>query len=323
MQKKYFLTRVYIYKQDKLYNFKSELQELGLLWSNKDNCYFNQYEISQNNVDAIAWICKKNDFKYELKKEEYEDITQRIQSQNKILALNDFTYAILNRKDDKCLYLIAVYKDILGDTVNIIDNKNGQHFAFSSKVSDQKNIILSIYTYLEKKEEELNKSLRDFDFEAFFLKMSILLSEFTSAKEIYGKINKFKFYTISKLSDNSFLCNSVRGFFPETRFFLTKGKITSTFSQNYLNKEQENKIWKFLYYNRDRLANEHKPSLWELFVNGRVHVSQDGFETKMPICDVKWNNGNILVTVFNGETKVSLNRTFSKEELWAEVLANR
>ena len=167
------------------------------------------------------------------------------------------------------------------------------------------------------------ENIIDFDFDGFLLKMSVLLSEFTNEKDVYGKINKFKYYMISKLSDNVFLCNSVKGFFPETNFYLNKGKITSSYSKNNLNKEQENKIWKFLYYNRDRVAVEHKPSLWELFANNRVSVSIDGFETKMPICDVKWNNGNIIVHVFNGNKKVSLNKTFRKEELWAEVLKNR
>ena len=323
MKKKYFINRIYISKQDKLYNVKAELQELGLLWNTKENHYYNKYEISKSSMDAIMWICKKNDFSYELKKEEYEDITQRLQSQYKILSISELTFAIVNRKDDKYIYIISVYKDVLSDTVNILDNKNAKHFSFVSKVSDSKNTILAIYSYLQDKEHEFKENIIDFDFDGFLLKMSVLLSEFTNEKDVYGKINKFKYYMISKLSDNVFLCNSVKGFFPETSFYLNKGKITSSYSKNNLNKEQENKIWKFLYYNRDRVAVEHKPSLWELFVNNRVSVSIDGFETKMPICDVKWNNGNIIVHVFNGNKKVSLNKTFRKEELWAEVLKNR
>lgn len=323
MKKKYFINRIYISKQDKLYNVKAELQELGLLWNTKENHYYNKYEISKSSMDAIMWICKKNDFSYELKKEEYEDITQRLQSQYKILSISELTFAIVNRKDDKYIYIISVYKDVLSDTVNILDNKNAKHFSFVSKVSDSKNTILAIYSYLQDKEHEFKENIIDFDFDGFLLKMSVLLSEFTNEKDVYGKINKFKYYMISKLSDNVFLCNSVKGFFPETNFYLNKGKITSSYSKNNLNKEQENKIWKFLYYNRDRVAVEHKPSLWELFANNRVSVSIDGFETKMPICDVKWNNGNIIVHVFNGNKKVSLNKTFRKEELWAEVLKNR
>ncbi len=323
MKKKYSINRIYINKQDKLYNYKNELQELGLIWNSSENYYYNKYEISQVNVDAILWICKKNDFKYQIKKEEYSDITQRLVSQYKIVSLNEFTFAIVNRKDDKYIYMICVYKDVLSDTINILDNKNAKHFSFMSKLTDSKNLLLSIFMYLQEKETKIKESIVNFDFEAFLLTMSVLLSEYTNNKDVYGKINKFKFHTISKLNDNSLLCTSVKGFFPETRFSLKKGKILSSFSKNYLNKEQENKIWKFLYYNRDRVGVEHKPTLWELFVNGRIHVSQDGFETKMPICDVKWNNGNIIVTVFNGDQKVSLNKTFTKDELWAEILSNR
>ena len=75
------------------------------------------------------------------------------------------------------------------------------------------------------------------------------MSEYTSKEEIYGKINKFKYYNISQLPENTFLCNCVKGFFPETRFYLEKGKIRSSLTQNYLNKEQSYKIWKFLFYN--------------------------------------------------------------------------
>lgn len=320
---KNYIKRIYIKKQENLYKFKTELIDFGLMWQAKDNYYYNKYELNSDIFDSIIWLCKKNELKTEIKKEEYTNIASKIEAIYTIYSLNDSTFVIKSRKDNKTLFIISIFSSPNGDIINFLDNENAKHFSLKIKLGDSKNKILSVFKILEKKELELKEKKMDFDFERFFLKMSILMSEYFLSDEIYGKINKFKYFNISKLPQNGYLCNCVKGFFPETIFYLEKGKIRSSFTQNFLNKEQEYKVWKFLFYNRDRVAKEHKPTLWELFVDGRVNVITNDYETKMPISNVKWNNGNIIVQVFNGVKKETLNKTFNKEDLWTQVLENR
>lgn len=318
-----FIKRIYIKKQDNLYKFKNDLIDFGLVWLSKENYYYNKYELNDNIFNDIIWLCKKNELKIEMKNEEHKSEVAKIESIYSLNTLNDSTFIIKNRKDNKSIYIISIFNENAIDTINFLDNEKSKLFTIKTKLKDSKNKILSIFNIIEKREVELKEEKKDFNFDRFFLIMSILMSEFTLADEIYGKINKFKFYNISKIPQNTLLCNCVKGFYPETIFYLEKGKIRSSFTQNYLNKEQEYKIWKFLFYNRDRVAKDHKPTLWDLFVDGKLNVSINGYETKMPISNVIWNGGNIKVQVFNGIKKVTLNKTFNKDELWAQILENR
>ncbi len=117
--------------------------------------------------------------------------------------------------------------------------------------------------------------------------------------------------------------NCVKGFSPETSFSLYKGKIKNTLTKNFIGQEQEQKVWKFLYYNRDRVGVEKKLTLYDLFVGARITINLEGFETKLPINRVDSDYGNLIVSVFDGNKSLKLNKTFTRDELWKIVVENR
>lgn len=327
MQKKHSITRLYIPKQGKIYNFKEELLGFGLEWNSKKNHYYNRYEITQSNIEDVIWLCKKNEFLYEVKEEVYKNFEESIEGLYSITKLTDVTFAIKNRKNSKFIYLISLYTSVEGDMINVIDNENGRHFSYKTKLEDYKNNIFSVFNILNEKKEQINKNILSenlkFKLEDFMSIMSILMNEHTKKDDVYGNINKFKFYTINKMAESCFLCNCIKGFLPETHFFLHKGKIKSSLTQNYIGQALEQKVWKFLYYHNDRVGVEKKPTLHDLFVGSRIPVTLNGFETKLPINHIDSPYGNLEVSVFDGNKSVKLNRTFNQDELWKIVVANR
>jgi len=323
MQTNHSIKRLYIPKQGKIYNFKEELLDFGFEWDSKKNYYYNRYEVSENIIEGVIWLCKKNNFSYEIKEEAYKNFEERVEGACSLVTLNDVTFAIKDRKSSKFLYLISLYTSVEGDMINVVDNKNGQHFSLRTKLPDYKNTILTVVTILNEKKDEISKHINDFKLNEFMDILSILMNEHTKRDQVFGNINKFKFYTIGKMQESCFLCNCIKGFFPETRFFLHKGKIKSSLTQNYIGQVQEQKVWKFLYYNRDRVGVEKKPTLHDLFVGARIPVKINEFDTHLPINHVDYNYGNLIVTVFDGNSSVKLNRNFTQDELWKLVVSNR
>lgn len=327
MEKKYLIKRFYIPKQNNIYNFKEELFDFGLEWDSKKNYYYNPYEISPSNFDELTWLCKKNEFSYEVKEEEYKGFEESIEGMYTIISLTDVVFAIKNRKNGKFSYLISLFACVEGDVINVVDNERGNHFSFKTKLQDYKSNIFAIFNILNTKKEIINKNTEEinskFNLDDFLKIMSILMNEYGKKDEVYGNINKFKFYTISKMQESCFLCNCVKGFSPETSFSLYKGKIKNTLTKNFIGQEQEQKVWKFLYYNRDRVGVEKKLTLYDLFVGARIPINLEGFETKLPINRVDSDYGNLIVSVFDGNKSLKLNKTFTRDELWKIVVENR
>jgi len=317
------MMRIIIKKNNDIYKLREELLDFDIRWDSKNQTYNNRYEISLDTYNAAIWFCEKHEFAYEIKEINFKDDYSRIVSQYLLKEIDKNVYGIQNRADLIFSYIISIYSNVEQDIINVVDNTKGQHFSYRTKIQDTSNQIMDIHKIFSNNISRLKDENKNFDTDTFIVMMNSLLSEFTNESEIYGKIKKFKFHTISKLNENSFLCNGVKGFYPETKFYLVKGKIKSTFNNNFLDNFQENKVWAFLYYNHDRVGIEKKLTLQDLFVGYKIPVQINTFETKMEISKVKWNDGSIKVEVFDGKTKYKINRTYNKDELWAMVISNR
>ena len=210
--------------------------------------------------------------------------------------------------------------------INIVDCKNGKLVLIKIKIPNANNKLIEVSKIVKEKEESLIKEFSEFDINHLIFTLSILLDEFSKTNAFEGKLTKFKHTTISNLEKkgtNVFLSNCVKGFYPETEFFLFNKKIKSTFTNNYITQQQENKVWKYLYYNRDNIGIRKKATIWDLFVGNKIKVLIGTYETQLPISKIDWNNGDMMVTVFNGEQYMKLAKTFTKDELWTMVLESR
>lgn len=73
MKTKYIYNKITIPEQKELYRHKNILIELGLIFDNMKRDYSNNEEISNEALEEIIWICKKNNFNYEVKEIEITD----------------------------------------------------------------------------------------------------------------------------------------------------------------------------------------------------------------------------------------------------------
>ena len=322
----YTIKRIYIPKQKDIYNNKELLNELGLIWDSKIQCYYNKYDISEETFNELKWLCTKHDFKFEIKIEEYKDFATRIFNVNKLYSMDNSTFAIVDRKTNKNIMVIAIYESVEHDMINLVDCVNGKFASVKIKIQNSNNKLLEVFKILKQKEEILVEDFPEFDINSLVLTLSILLDEFSKVSEFEGKLTKFKYTTISgleKKGTNVFLCNCVKGFYPETEFFLFNKKIKSTFTNNYISQQQEHKVWKYLYYNRENIGIRKKATLWDLFIGNKIKIIINSFETQLPISKIDWNNGDMIVTVFDGDRYMKLAKTFTKDELWTMILACR
>jgi len=167
------------------------------------------------------------------------------------------------------------------------------------------------------------------DFKELFNIFALLENQNTQDLLFIDKLKKFKYFCISKVKEQQkdmFLCNCVEGFFPETKFYLKGDRIFSDYTNYFLSFEQEFKIWKYLYNNRNLIGLFKEPSLNELFVGRKIYII-DEFENRVKVIikSAKFyeDNQGIIISLSNGVSVQKLLKIFSKEELQRRVIEAR
>ncbi len=316
-QNSFKIEKIYIKQQGDLYKYKDQLFQLGVLYDTKNQTYSNSYEITDLAMTEVKWICDKNSYTYNLKTEEYSDFDKKVKNLYKMITIDSFNFYIINRKNDKKVFIISIYQSFEKDIVNIVDCQNGKYFKLEKKVPDTYNKILEIYNMLLSID---SKNIDYFELDDFILVLSILLEEYDKDNSLKGKLNRFKNATITsieKKAQNNFLCNCVRGFYPETEFFIKNKKIISSQTQNYVTYEQEMKIWKYLFTsdNKKYIGIRKEPNLFDLFINKKIFANINNFETKVIINEVKNDYGRIKVKIYDGNNHYWLKNSYSKDKL--------
>ena len=87
--KTYTIKKIYIKKQKDIYNHKNKLLELGIKWDSKKEIYSNPYDISEHVIDEVSWLCKKHDFAFEIREEEYKDYETRVSNLYQLKNIDD------------------------------------------------------------------------------------------------------------------------------------------------------------------------------------------------------------------------------------------
>ena len=316
-QNSFEIEKIYIKQQNDLYKYKDQLFQLGIQYNTKSQVYSNPYEISDLAMNEVKWLCDKNSYTYEIKVEQYSDYDKKVKNLYKMITIDNSNFFIINRRNDKKVFIISIYQSFEKDIVNIVDCQNGKYFKLEQKVPDTYNKILEIYNMLL----SINSDDIDyFDLEDFILVLSILLEEYDKDSSLKGKLIKFKNVTINaieKKSQNNFLCNCVRGFYPETDFFIKNKRIVSSQTKNYVTYEQEMKIWKYLFAqdNRKYIGIRKEPTLFDLFINKKIFATINDFETKVIIHEVKNDYGKLKVKIFDGNNHYWLRNSYRKDEL--------
>lgn len=315
----YTIKKIYIKKQKDIYNHRTKLMELGIKWDSKKEYYTNPYDISVTAMEEADWLCKKNDFKYEIKIEQYEDYENRVANIYQLKNIDESTFCVVNRKDNKKIFIIHIYTKIEYDIISILDTVNGLAIKLQTKIKEKSNILVNIFDLMQKKSKDIKDSNKDFNLDNLIFILSILLEEYNHKLSKDGKLLRFKYSIIEELEKkygvDSFLCNCIDGFSPETKFYLLNKRIISSFNNNYVSAYQEKKIWNYLYINRECIGVDKEPTLNQLFIGQKIKVVIDSFETELPITKIIGNDSNIEITVFNGSNNQKLNKFFNKEEL--------
>jgi hypothetical protein len=165
----------------------------------------------------------------------------------------------------------------------------------------------------------------DFDHLRFLDHFMEVVKKREKVKGTLKKVDIFRFETIKKMRFQGFLCNNIKGFFPETKFYLLPGgRIQESRTGNKVSYEQEQKIWDYLYKNPNRVGKEIEPTIYDYCAGKRITVIANETHYKVPIRYIKdLGNGYFKIKVlFNGAV-IQLDTQLTEHELIEKVKAAR
>lgn len=318
---KYIYNKITIPEQKELYRHKNILIELGLIFDNMKRDYSNNEEISNEALEEIIWICKKNNFNYEVKEIEITDKDIIFQNLYTLISIDNNTFFIENKKQKKKVLSILINEEVGIDRINIIDIQKGKLLTINKKFENKLNRLIEITNILIEKRNSLES---DIDIDNLIYVLSLLSEKYDKDNRLSAKLNKFKNTFISKIlkdSPNKFLCNCVPGFNPEISFYLRDKRIINDLTNNPIDFKQETKIWEYLYKqeNRKYIGVKKEPTLNDLFYMKKIKVLINNFETKYAINKIEQVHNKLKIHVFDGKNTFPINQLFSKEELFNKV----
>lgn len=234
------------------------------------------------------------------------------------------TFFIKNITDNKTVFSITLSTNAESNIISITDMINGE---FAKIVLPSENVTFWINYFSKKLFTHIKTCFKTKKFDdEYFIKVFVeVVKERERVNGTIKKIDIFRFDTIHKLKHQGFLCNNVKGFYPETKFYLLpNGRIKDDRTNNQILYEQEQKIWDFLFKNQDRIGKETTPSIFDYCSGKRILITINNVERKAIITyitDLK--NGFYKIKInYNNEYK-EINTFFSKEELINRVIEAR
>lgn len=309
--------KIIIPDQKNFYKFKHKIQKYDFEMDYKTREYSNFSELSSDAKEEIIKLLEDNNFRYEIIIEKVENESEATQLQYKIFSLNKDNFFIVQKISNEKVGYIN-YSDF---KLKILDIKNNIYKVISCERNESTHLIsvvLKCLIYEEGLSEEI----------PHLSNILINLSKkYAEELEQSEKIKNFKYYTISKINDTNkdgFLCNNIPGFFPETSFFIKNKRIYSNYTDNFLDRYQEEKIWKYLYGNKHKVGKYIEPTLNDLFIGRKISVNINNQAEYVLINKVYKSEGEkIKIEVYNGIETIKISREFEKDELCGYIKAAR
>jgi hypothetical protein len=302
-----------------IYRFKSEFYSYELKYSSKNQYYFNTHELTDESINMLCNFLNENQIKYEWKETQDNDFIKEIEFFYKLDLIDNLNFFIQKRKNNRKLY----YINLTGKIINILDLRNSKNSSIKINIKDYEDINLPMFVLKALSETNQN------DFSELQKILSVLINYNSEEYKFESRLNAFKFHIfgiVKSKNQNDFLCNCVEGFYPETKFYIRGSKIYSDYLGHEVSKEQEKKILKYLFLNRNFIGVYKEPTFKDLFLSKSILVNtKDGFTTKMPISYVKTNpmNKKIAVTVYDGRERIKLAKELTVDELYDLVKYSR
>lgn len=311
------LRKFIIKDQKELYRHKNYLLSLDLEFDNLKKEYSNRSDIDFDIEAELTLFLKNNGFNFEIIEENIVDFKKQILVKYLSLQIDNNNIFIVEKKENNKIYLLNQNKN----KIQIVDLKNSILKSYKIAKGSLENSSLALKTL------EVLASNQD-DFKELFTIFAILQNQNSEDLLFLDKLKKFKYFCIAKIKEKQedmFLCNCVTGFFPETRFYIKGTRIFSDYTNFFLNFEQEFRVWKYLYNNKNLVGIEKEATLNELFI-GRKIYTLDEYETKVKRV-IKFArylpNKNIEITLTNGVVNQKIGKSFTKEELLNRVIEAR
>jgi len=306
----------YIIKEQKeLYRHKAYLLSLDLEYDAIKKEYINSTFLDFNMELELIEFLKNNEFKYSIIEEDIKDVKKAITLRYKTLHLDSNNIFIIDKKIDEKVYFLNKTKNF----IEILDLQKAifKSYKLTTK-NKQESFSINILEVLAQNSE---------DFKELFEIFAILENQNTQELLYLEKLKKFKYFCISKIKDmqrDNFLCNCVPGFFPETKFYIKANRVFSDYTNFFLSYEQEIKIWKYLFKNKNLVGVFKEPSLYEMFIGRKIYtIDEYGQKIKRVISKAYYSEENIVIYLSNGISSQRVLQEFSKEELLQRVIEAR
>lgn len=302
---KKYLKKIYIPKQENIFNHKDELRSYGLVYSKSNDYWHNHLPLEIEDLDSIKWLCDKNSFIYKVEEIEVTD-SSIYEKTFEIKMINEDTFLISNIHNTQ--YIINLFPREQYFTVVIFDCKNSSSAKLKIDIDSYDKLSEIIDIYLSNKNVNIDTS---FDSENFLSVITAVNSKRLAELNIDGKIRAFKFSSIENIRNKkqgNFLCNAVDGFLPHRHFYIRGNRIIDE-TNNYIEKKQESKIWKYLYKyeNRKYIALKKEPTFQQLYYGKKIQVRVNGTDETVVITNIRSNVNRLLtVTVTNGINTTTL-----------------
>lgn len=304
-------------QQSDIYRFKNVFIQFDIKYSTKNQTYSNVVALDSLDEEKLLDILKTNNYKYKVTNSE-DSIIDPLEANYKLLLIDSKNIFIVQRSSNKKVFFINKENS----TISVLNIENSNYSKQESS-SIENDLVLELLFMFNKSSEFKEKN------ENLFEILLALSKAHTKEMNLVDKLKTFKYGVLDKISKtnkNGFLCNCVEGFNPETSFFIKGNRIYSNFTDNLIEKNQEEKIWKFLFENKDRIGIFKEPTFKDLYIGRKINVvDQFGFETKYIINKIKKNyNTNLLeVSVYTGTSSVKLKNSYSEEKLKSLIEASK
>lgn len=311
------LKKIIIKDQKELYRHKNYLLTLDLEFNSTTKEYSNSSNLSFEIEHELIEFLKNSSFSYNIVEEKITDFKKQILAKYKTIQIDDNNIFIVEKSSDNKIYLINQIKN----RINIADLTNSSLKMYKVPKNTIENSNLSINVL------EILASNKD-DFKELFTIFSILENQNTQTLLFLDKLKKFKYFCITKVNElqrDMFLCNCVPSFFPETKFFIKGNRVFSDYTKYFLTYQQEIRIWKYLYSNKDLVAVYKEPTLYELFIGRKIYIL-DEFKNRVKVTIKSAQylpNKGITITLSNGVSTQKISQIFTKEELLKRVIEAR
>ncbi|TLS71809.1 hypothetical protein FE246_05130 [Aliarcobacter thereius] len=311
------LKKIIIEDQKELYRHKNYLLNLNLEYDSYKKIYSNSSFLDFNIEFEIIEFLKNNDFTYKIEEVIIKDFRKQISASYSSLQIDTNNIFIVDKKTNEKIYLLNKIKNKL----LIIDLKKDILKSYKIPRNSLDRFNLALFTL------EVLASNSD-DFKDLFNIFAILQNQSSEDLLYLDKIKKFKYFCIAKINEKQqdmFLCNCIPDFFPETKFYIKGDRIFSNYTNYFLTYEQEIKVWKYLYSNKNLVGVYKEPTISELFIGRKIYTI-DGFgnSVKRVIKFAKEiEKGYFQITLTDGISSAKLSNIFSKDELFKRVIEAR